>query len=267
MEKNMADNSRKKETAAIVSQEQLADGIFSMWLETEAAKEAGPGQFISMYTNDKSKLLPRPISICEIDKEHGRLRVVYRVTGEETGTKQFSQMGAGEKISIIGPLGNGFPYEKAEGKRAFLMGGGIGVPPVLELAKQMKCEKKQIIAGYRDAQTFLREEFERNGELYISTEDGSVGTKGNVLDAVAENSLQADIIFACGPAPMLRVIKKYAQETNIECYISLEERMACGIGACLGCICQSTKKDAHSNVHNKRICKDGPVFLSTEVEI
>ena len=263
----MADNSRKKETAAIVSQEQLADGIFSMWIETEAAKEAGPGKFISMYTNDKSKLLPRPISICEIDKKNGRLRVVYRVTGEGTGTKLFSQMGPGDSISIIGPLGNGFPYEKAEGRRAFLMGGGIGVPPVLELAKQMRCRKKQIIVGYRDAHTFLREEFQQNGEVYISTEDGSVGTKGNVMDAVAENFLQADIIFACGPSPMLRAIKKYAQETNTECYISLEERMACGIGACLGCICRSKDRDAHSNVHNKRICKDGPVFLSTEVEI
>ena len=94
-----------------------------------------------------------------------------------------------------------------------------------------------------------------------------MGTKGNVMDAVAENSLKADIIFACGPAPMLRAIKKYAEETKTECYISLEERMACGIGACLGCVCQSKEKDAHSNVHNKRICKDGPVFLSTEVEI
>ncbi|MEY8507723.1 dihydroorotate dehydrogenase electron transfer subunit [Lachnospiraceae bacterium 42-17] len=263
----MADNSRKKERAVVFTQERLTDGIFSMWLETGAAKEAVPGQFISMYTNDTSKLLPRPISICEIDKKNSRLRVVYRVTGEGTGTAQFSQMKAGDSISIIAPLGNGFPYEKAKGKKAFLIGGGIGVPPVLELAKQMKCEKKQIIVGYRDAHTFLREEFEQNGEVYISTEDGSVGTKGNVMDAVAENSLKADIIFACGPAPMLRAIKKYAEETKTECYISLEERMACGIGACLGCVCQSKEKDAHSNVHNKRICKDGPVFLSTEVEI
>ena len=124
-----------------------------------------------------------------------------------------------------------------------------------------------MIAGYRDSQTFLREEFERNAEVYVSTEDGSVGTKGNVMDAVRENSLQADMIFACGPAPMLRAIKEYARKNNIVCYISLEERMACGIGACLGCVCQSVEMDSHSNVHNKRICKDGPVFLSTEVEI
>ncbi len=257
---------RKKEMAVVISQEQIADSIFSMWIKTEAAEMAKPGQFISMYTNDGTKLLPRPISICEIDKEQGTLRVVYRVTGEKTGTKEFSQMKAGDIIPVIGPLGNGFPLEKAEGKKAFLMGGGIGVPPILELAKQLNCEK-QIVVGYRNAQTFLKEQFKQQGSLYISTEDGSVGTKGNVMDAIRENGLEADIIYACGPTPMLRAIKNYAEENGIECYISLEERMACGIGACLACTCKSKEKDHHTNVHNKRICKDGPVFLSTEVEI
>lgn len=257
---------RKKEMAVVVSQEQLADGIFSMWLHTEAAESARPGQFISMYTTDGSKLLPRPISICEINKEDDELRVVYRVTGENTGTEQFSQLTAGDTVPIIGPLGNGFPLERAEGKKAFLMGGGIGVPPILELAKQLDCEK-QIIVGYRDRHTFLREEFEENGTVYISTEDGSVGTKGNVMNVIEEKMLVADIIYACGPTPMLRAIKRYAEERNIECYISLEERMACGIGACLACTCKSKEKDHHTNVNNKRICKDGPVFLSTEVEI
>ena len=257
---------RKKENAVVISQEMLADGIFSMWLRTEAAQMAVPGQFISMYTNDGTKLLPRPISICEIDKEKGALRVVYRVTGEQTGTKQFSEMKAGDTIPVIGPLGNGFPLEKAEGKKAFLMGGGIGVPPILELAKQLNCEK-QIVMGYRDANTFLKEQFEANGTVYVSTEDGSVGTKGNVMDAIRENGLSADIIYACGPTPMLRAIKNYAESNGIECYISLEEKMACGIGACLACVCKSKEKDHHTHVHNKRICKEGPVFLSTEVEI
>ena len=260
----MAD--KRKENAVVISQEQIADHIFSMWLQTEAALAAKPGQFISMYTNDGTKLLPRPISICEINKEAGQLRVVYRVTGENTGTEQFSKAVAGDIIPVVGPLGNGFPLEKAEGKKAFLMGGGIGVPPILELAKQLDCEK-QIVVGYRDANTFLREQFEANGALYISTEDGSVGTKGNVMNAIAENGLTADIIYACGPTPMLRAIKNYAEENGIECYISLEEKMACGIGACLACTCKSKEKDHHTNVHNKRICKDGPVFLSTEVEI
>lgn len=260
----MAD--RTKENAVVVSQEQIADHIFSMWIQTNAANEAKPGQFISMYTTDGTKLLPRPISICEIDKANSRLRVVYRVTGEHTGTKEFSKLQAGDTIPVVGPLGNGFPLEKAEGKKAFLMGGGIGVPPILELAKQLQCEK-QIVVGYRDAHTFLREQFEENGTVYISTEDGSVGTKGNVMNAIVEKNLTADIIYACGPTPMLRAIKAYAQEHEIECYLSLEEKMACGIGACLACTCKSKEKDHHTNVHNKRICKDGPVFLATEVEI
>ena len=166
---------KKKEQAKVLSQEMLADGIYSLWIETEAARTARPGQFVSVYTADASKLLPRPISICEIDKEGKKLRLVYRVTGEKTGTKQFSELKSGDTVPVIGPLGNGFPYEKAEGKKVFLMGGGIGVPPILELAKQMQCEEKQIVVGYRDAHTFLKDEFEQNGTLYISTEDGSVG--------------------------------------------------------------------------------------------
>lgn len=258
---------KEKEQAVVLSQEQLAEGIFSLWIQTRTAEKAAPGQFMSVYTEDRSKLLPRPISICEIDKERSALRLVYRVTGEYTGTKQFSLLRAGDILPVMGPLGNGFPLERGRGKRAFLIGGGIGVPPILELAKQLECESRQIIAGYRDKQIFLREAFEKNGQLYIATEDGSVGIKGNVMDAVRENGLEADIIYACGPAPMLRAVKAYAMERETECYISMEERMACGIGACLGCVCKSRETDAHSNVKNKRICKDGPVFLSTEVEI
>ncbi|OUP49558.1 dihydroorotate dehydrogenase electron transfer subunit [Lachnoclostridium sp. An181] len=254
---------RRKELVEVISKEALAKDIFSMWIRTDAAKTAVPGQFISMYTNDGSKLLPRPISICEIDKENGALRVVYRVTGPSTGTEEFSRMQAGDKLYIIGPLGNGFPLKE---KKAFLIGGGIGIPPMLELAKQLKGEK-QIIIGYRDSDTFLDKELEQNGKVYIATEDGSIGTKGNVCDAIRENALNAEVIYACGPTPMLRAIKEYALENGIECYLSLEERMACGIGACLACVCKTKEKDEHSNVNNKRICKDGPVFLATEVEI
>ena len=256
---------RQKQKAAVLSQRQTAPEIYDMWIETDLAGEAGPGQFICIYPKSESTLLPRPISICQVNEQKTAIRIVYRIAGK--GTREFSSYKAGEEIFILGPLGNGFPLEEAKGKKAFLMGGGIGVPPILELAKELDCEKKQIIAGYRDEQTFLREEFEKNGELFISTEDGSVGVKGNVLDAVRTCGLEADIIYACGPTPMLRAIKQYAEEKGVTCYISLEERMACGIGACLGCVCKTKEKDAHSNVNNKRICKDGPVFLSTEVEI
>lgn len=256
---------KKREMARVLSAEQLEKDIWSMWIRTEAAETAKPGQFISIYTTDQSKLLPRPISICEIDKAKKALRVVYRVTGENTGTHRFSELKVGDTVPVIGPLGNGFPLERAEGKKAFLIGGGIGIPPMVELSKQLDC-KRQVIVGYRNKDTFLTDDF-GDAEVYLATEDGSLGTKGNVLDAIREQALTADIIYACGPTPMLRAIKTYAEEKEIDCYISLEERMACGIGACLACVCKSKEKDSHSNVNNKRICKDGPVFLSTEVEI
>lgn len=255
---------KKKMTAVVTSQKEIAPGIYDMWIDTSLAADAVPGQFICLYPKDKSTLLPRPISICEADKENGRLRIVYRVAGK--GTAEFSACKAGDSIEILGTLGNGFPVEKAAGKKVFLMGGGIGIPPMLELAKKMQAQK-QIVAGYRDKETFLKEDLEKNGTVYIATEDGSVGTKGNVMDAIRENGLQADMIFACGPLPMLRAIKAYAEEKDIPAYISLEEHMACGVGACLGCVVKTKEKDHHSHVNNARICTDGPVFEAREVEI
>ena len=253
-----------KMTAKVVSQQALTDDIFSMWIQAdEIAGAAVPGQFISVYTKDAGKLLPRPISLCQVDKEKGQLRIVYRVVG--AGTSQFSGYQVGDDIEIMGPLGNGFPLERAVGKKVFLIGGGIGIPPMLELARQLDCEK-QAVLGYRDV-LFLNDEFEKFSDVYVATEDGSAGTKGNVLDAIRENGLKADVIFACGPTPMLRALKAYAEEHEIECWLSLEEKMACGIGACLACVCQSKEVDEHSHVHNKRICKDGPVFLAQEVEL
>jgi dihydroorotate dehydrogenase electron transfer subunit len=205
-------------------------------------------------------MLPRPISICEVREETGALRLVYRVAGK--GTEEFSRLKEGNSIDIMGPLGNGFPLQ---GKKAILIGGGIGIPPMLELAKRLSCEK-YIVLGYRDS-TFLEEEFQPYGEVFTATEDGSKGVKGNVLDAIRENGLEADIIYACGPTPMLRGVKAYAKEQGIECFLSLEERMACGIGACLACICKTGKKDHHTNVNNTRICKEGPVFSGEEIEL
>ena len=248
-----------RENAKILKADCLADGVYEIWFETkDIAKAAKAGQFISVYSNDGSRMLPRPISICKV--ENNNLRIVFRVAGK--GTEEFSGMRAGMILDILGPLGNGFPKKS---KKAILIGGGIGIPPMLELAKELECEK-QIVLGYRD-ELFLTEEFEKAGEIYLATEDGSMGTKGTVLDAIRVNELEADIIYACGPTPMLKAVKEYAKEAGIECWISMEERMACGIGACLACVCKSKEKDGHSNVHNKRVCKDGPVFLSTEVEI
>ena len=259
-------STKTKESLRIVSQEEIGKGIFSMWLQADRmAESARPGQFLSLYTRNGSKLLPRPISICEIDRENGRSRLVYRVTGKNTGTEEFSRLHPGITVEAMGPLGNGFPLEEAEGKKVFLIGGGIGIPPMLQTAKELKAEKTAVL-GYRD-ELFLNEEFAEYADVYVATEDGSAGTKGNVMDAVREHGIEADVIYACGPKPMLRAIKAYAEEKGIECYISMEERMACGIGACLACVCQSKEVDGHSHVHNKRVCKDGPVFLSTEVEL
>lgn len=251
---------KKQQTAKIVSQTMLADGIFDMELQAEEiAAQAKPGQFISVYVNDKSKILPRPISICGIDAEKGILRIVYRIAGE--GTKQMSSYQKGDSVKILGPLGNGFTMKK---DRAILIGGGIGIPPMLELAKQLD-GPKSIVLGYRDSEMFLKDEFEAYGDVFVSTEDGSVGTKGNVIDAVKEQGVEGNVIYACGPTPMLKGIQAYAAENEIEAQISLEERMACGIGACLACVCQSKEADDHSHVCNKRVCKDGPVFDAREV--
>lgn len=259
---------KRKEYALVSQQTCIAPGIYDMWIDTALAAEAKPGQFINVYPENRATLLPRPISICEADPKQKKLRIVYRTAG--SGTTEFSGYHSGKKIAILGTLGNGFPTEKAEGKRCFLMGGGIGIPPMLQLAKELKekgaCDVK-IIVGYRDANLFLEEDLKKYGDLFIATEDGSVGSKGNVMDAIRENRLEAEVIFACGPMPMLRAIKQYAEANQMEAYISLEERMACGVGACLGCVCKTTHKDAHSHVNNARICTDGPVFDAKEVEI
>ncbi len=273
--------SKIKETAKVISQEMLAGDIYSMWIETDIAKDAKPGQFISVYTKSESRLLPRPISICEtgcINKTDGSirddrnnagspnaLRIVYRIAGE--GTREFSAYKAGDTVDILGPLGNGFPltFEKDD-PDAILIGGGIGIPPMLELAKVLKCNKT-IVAGYRDADIFLNKELEKYGRLVIATDDGSVGTKGTVIDAIRQQGVTGSVIYACGPTPMLRGIKAYAQENGIEAYISMEERMACGVGACLGCVCKTTETDDHSKVKNARICKDGPVFKASMIDL
>lgn len=266
---------KKKEAAVVYRQQPIADGIFDMWIGTSIAAAARPGQFISVYTQVQSTLLPRPISICETDPANGRLRIVYRVAGK--GTAEFATYKAGHRIDVLGPLGNGFPLDAAKGKRVFLMGGGIGIPPMLALAKALDAggavvktdmaTTVDIVVGYRNSQLFLSEDLAKYGSLHIATEDGSAGVRGNVMDAVAEEGLCADVIFACGPMPMLRAVKNYAAEHDIPAYISLEERMACGVGACLGCVVKTKEIDAHSHVHNARICTDGPVYLASEVEI
>lgn len=255
---------KKKELASVISQVCIATDIYDMWLETSLAKDAKPGQFIAVYPADGATLLPRPISICEINEEKTALRLVYRKAGK--GTAEFSNYQEGDKVAVLGVLGNGFPLEAGKGKKVVVMGGGIGVPPILQLAKELEADTTAVL-GYRNKELFLADDFRKVTNLVIATEDGSVGTKGNVLTAMEEQKLEADVIMACGPMPMLRAIKAYAQEHQMKAYISLEERMACGVGACLGCVAKTKEIAHHSHVHNARICTDGPVFDAEDVDI
>ncbi|MCR4754888.1 MAG: dihydroorotate dehydrogenase electron transfer subunit [Lachnospiraceae bacterium] len=278
---------KKKIKAKVLSQTKLQNGIYDLKIETVLAKEAHAGQFVGIYTNDKSKLLPRPISICEADDK--TLRLVYRVTGAGTGTENISLLKEGDEVYILGILGNGYDVSEIldKYKHPVLMGGGIGIPPMLELSKEL--HTGSVILGYRDSNTFLDDEFREilgDDNVYIATEDGSVGTQGNVLDVMKDNLQMkmiekssdvegaqmdkdialCDIILACGPMPMLRAIAKYARDNGIKAYVSLEERMACGVGACLGCITKTKDIDEHSQVKNTRICTDGPVFDTEMLE-
>ena len=259
-----------RESAEVLGREQIAEGIFSLWLQTEQiAAECTPGQFVSVYCADASRLLPRPISVCEADPEKGKLRLVFRVAGK--GTEEFSRLKNGERVQLVGPLGNGFPLEKLAGRKVLLAGGGIGIPPMLQLAKALSRGEKQAAeltaaAGFRDS-LFLTEDFAPYCRLLLATEDGSAGTRGTVLDAMREGGAAPDVICACGPAPMLRALKQYAAEKGIACWLSLEEKMACGVGACLSCVCRSAEIDEHSQVRNKRVCTEGPVFAAKDVDI
>lgn len=220
------------------------------------AKEAKAGQFVEVYPDNGVNLLSRPISICEIDKNEGTLRLVFQIVGK--GTKLFSQLKPNDEIRLLGPCGNG--YTLGEGK-AILVGGGIGVPPLLETCKQLKGEKI-VVLGFRSG-SFLVDEFEKLGaKVYVATDDGSVGFKGNVVDLLKAENITGDMIYSCGPKIMLKFLSMYAADNNIPCQVSMEERMACGIGACVGCVVQI--KDGNSWTY-KKVCKDGPVFDSKEV--
>jgi len=266
--------SKSKFRAKVIEKLQLTEDIFSILLYVgDKISEAVPGQFIDLYTDDNSYLLPRPISICDVDRDKAEMRIVFRKVGK--GTELFSRLQSGEEVDIVGPLGNGYKLSDeslASGKVHVLLGGGIGIPPMLYLAKELTKrgvarENIKTVLGFRDATTFLTEEFEKYSEVYITSDNGEAGIKGNVIDGIREYKINADYLYACGPGPMLKGVKAYAAEKGIPAQISLEERMACGIGACLACVCKTKEIDDHSKVKNTRICKDGPVFAAEEVEL
>lgn len=265
---------KKKETARVVSQERLSEGIYSLTLSVSFADQIRAGQFVSLFLNDRSRMLPRPISVCETNPEKKTMRLVYRVTGPEKGTAEFAELAPGDSVDVLGPLGNGFPLDAAADKRVLLVGGGIGIPPMLMSCEQLEAlpeserpAKVTFAVGYRTSDTYLLDDLKKHADVLVSTDDGTLGTHGTVIDAIRESGAQADVMFACGPKPMLRAVKAYCEEKGIVCYVSMEERMACGVGVCLGCVCRTTDINDHSKVKNARVCKDGPVFNAEEVDL
>lgn len=239
-----------------------ARGIFDITVKCpEITAQAQAGQFAQIAA--EGFFLRRPISICDINKETGTIRFVFEVRGK--GTEKISELNKGDMIDIIAPLGKGFKVLESD-KKALCIGGGIGTPPMLGIAKEYG-ERAAVISGFRTAAVaILQEDFKAAGcETILCTDDGTAGIHGFVTAALEEylKSKKADIIYACGPMPMLRGIVDIAQKHGIETQVSLEQRMACGVGACLGCVCRTVKdgKEIYSHV-----CKDGPVFDSKEVD-
>lgn len=245
----------------ITNKSAIARDIYSLEISCpEVAAVAVPGQFVHIRVG--SFTLRRPISICGINREKGILRIVFEIRGE--GTSEIAQLNKGDLIDMLAPLGHGFTVND-KFKKVVLIGGGIGTPPMLTLA-QAYGNKAVAISGFRNsAAVILQDDFRAAGsEVILCTDDGSAGIHGFVTQPFKELAEKdsIDAVYACGPLPMLKGISSICKEKNIFCEISLEERMACGIGACLGCACRTVKNDEEYFAH---VCKDGPVFNAEEV--
>lgn len=253
------ENKRAKIESYILENGEISPGIFKMVVASNRIEStAKPGQFVNLYCREGSRILPRPISICEIDKEKNTLSLVYGVVGK--GTKEFSDMKAGEYIGLLGPLGSGFKIDDQVDDH-IIVGGGLGVPPLLELIKHLKGQIK-VYLGFR-SEPYLVEEFEKYGvKVEIATDDGSSGFKGTVVDLMRHNKESGKMIYSCGPKPMLKAVADWAMENDISAQLSLEERMGCGIGTCVGCVVRIKNEDSWDY---KKVCVDGPVFWSEEV--
>lgn len=250
----------------VTGQQKIAENIFEMKLSGKLVGEiTSPGQFVHIRVSDSFEpLLRRPISIASINLEQEEMTIIYRAEGR--GTALLSMKSAGDEVDVLGPLGNGFPVDTTlPGETAILIGGGIGVPPLYELSKQLTAKGVTCIhvLGFQTADvSFYEEEFTRLGETYIATVDGTKGTEGfvtNVMEAIGDDFAT---YYSCGPMPMLNAVQTaYAGKKG---FLSFEQRMGCGIGACFACVCQTTDKTEKEYV---KVCSDGPVFPAGVVSI
>lgn len=242
----------KKGIYKVVANAPLTRDVYRMVLEGDTQWIMRPGQFVNIELD--GLYLRRPISICDWNEK--TITIIYKVVGR--GTEQMSKMSVGKELDVLTGLGNGFNAE-AECNEALLVGGGVGVPPLYRLAKELLAQGKKVsvVLGFNTAaEVFYADEFRQLGaEVYVSTADGSMGVKGFVTDAIRESGVTFDYFYACGPLPMLKALCDNCTQRG---ELSFEERMGCGFGACMGCSCKTL-------TGNKRICKEGPVMRREEI--
>ncbi|MCL1982481.1 MAG: dihydroorotate dehydrogenase electron transfer subunit [Clostridiales bacterium] len=248
-------------TGTVASNAEIAESVYEMAVSAEGMEDFVPGQFINVYLDDKSMLLPRPISICESSR--GGVTIVYKTVGK--GTVRLSEYHRGEPIRVSTPLGNGYSIkEGCAGRSAALVAGGMGVPPMVGLAKALKGKGAcvDVFLGFQ-AGAFLAGRFGASAQnVFVSTDDGSCGFHGNVVELLKSKGCAYDEYFSCGPRAMLKALSEYAAQKGRSAQVSMEERMGCGYGACVGCSCRVMEG---GRAVMKRACKDGPVFFGKDV--
>ncbi|KMK77144.1 dihydroorotate dehydrogenase electron transfer subunit [Alkalihalobacillus pseudalcaliphilus] len=256
---------RKQGILTVTSQKQIAESIYELKCEGPLVKQmTEPGQFVHLKIDEYDDiLLRRPLSICDVNADEQTLTMLYRVEG--AGTKRLAAKMSGMTVDVLGPLGKGFPVEETKsGEVAVLVGGGIGVPPLYYLSQKLQEKGVKVIhiLGFQSkGAVFYEEEFQKLGPTLITTIDGSYGLKGFVTDAIREHDISFDTLYACGPNAMLQALTNLYP--NARGFLSLEERMGCGIGACLACVCHLANDPDGASY--KKVCTDGPVFRVGEV--
>ncbi|MCD8391322.1 MAG: dihydroorotate dehydrogenase electron transfer subunit [Firmicutes bacterium] len=253
---------KKTELCTLTAKTEIADGIFDFRVSSpKIASETHCGQFLHIACGGGT-LLRRPISVCDVYGD--TVRFIFEVKGE--GTAELAKAEVGDKIDILGPLGHGFDLDKAY-TAPVIIGGGIGVFPLLNLAKRLDAKAKVFLGFRGKSRVVMEDEFKAvSASCEVGTDDGSYGYRGYIASAMEEyiKSNPCDVIFSCGPTPMLKAVKQIAEGAGIECQLSLEQRMGCGIGACLVCSCETIFEGTDKYM---RVCKNGPVFNSKVVKL